>query len=100
MLSLDSSRKAFAVLCLPTEVFYFLDTLCFLDDSKLDFNTTEIILNCLTILNYCVLEPVTSIKLLHEKYTDILINIIKIKKEFSISAIKVIESFTSIRFEG
>jgi hypothetical protein len=97
---LNSTRKAFTSLALTTELLYFLSSACQTDEADLDYHAQELILNCFTILNYCVLEKENSEALLNERYTDMLITFVKKKQFYSLPAIKVIHSFSSIPFEG
>ena len=96
----DSTRKAFSALSFPSELLFFLASACSVDEKELNYHQQEVILNCFNILNYTLLESKTCVALLSERYTDMMIKFVKQKQFYSLSAIKMIHSFSCIPFIG
>lgn len=95
-----SARKKFSDLSFPSELMFYLNSACSIDEKDLNYHEQETILNCFNILNYIVLEQETCLSLLSERYTDMMIKFVKQKQFYSLPAIKMIHTFSCIPFTG
>lgn len=96
----ESTRAAFCSQAFGPELMFFLKATCEEDPKSWDAQRREVVSNCFNILNYVVLQEHTCRGLLDERFTDMLVQFVKQKRFYSVSAIRVIHSFSSVPFAG
>lgn len=97
MMTHSLTRKQFSELGYNSEILYHIKSLT--DNKKFLMEEKEIIFNCIDILNYSIIEEDLCKNFMNEKYFDILIELIKMKKFFSIKILQIIHSLSCLKLK-
>ena len=92
------TRKNFTSLNYNIELIFFVKMITQKDQFGLE--EKEIIMNCLDILSFSMLEEQNCENIVSERYFDMIVDLLKAKKFFSAKALELLHSISSLPFEG